>query len=65
MCTLKPGEQATVRFTLPTNMPIMEGQMFTVRENNFTVGTGIITKLHDPFVLPHDSKLARIEINTD
>ena len=46
-------------------MPIMEGQMFTVRENNFTVGTGIITKLHDPFVLPHDSKLARIEINTD
>jgi len=62
---IMPGEQATVRFTLPTNMPIMEGQMFTVRENNFTVGTGIITKLHDPFVLPHDSKLARIEINTD
>ena len=57
-----PGEQATVRFTLPANMPLMEGQLFTLRENKITVGTGLITKLHEPFPLPYNSKLAKILI---
>ena len=61
-----PGEQATVRFTLPSNMAILEGQTFTLRENKITVGTGLITKLHQPFFLSHGgSKLAKETINIE
>lgn len=42
---IMPGEQATVRFTLPANMPLLQGQVFTLRENKITIGTGLITKL--------------------
>ena len=62
---IMPGENATVRFTIPTMMPLMEGQLFTLRENKNTVGTGLITKLHEPFEIPFDAKLAKIEIKTN
>lgn len=45
-----PGEQATVRLTLMWTMPLFEGQAFTLRENQITVATGVITKLMEPVV---------------
>ena len=57
--------QATVRFTLPANMPLLQGQVFTLRENKITIGTGLITKLHKPLVLPPGSKLNKLSINVD
>ena len=63
-----PGDQATVRFTLPSSMPILEGQQFTLRENKITVGTGRITKLYDPLVFPlnfKQGKLANFPIKVD
>ena len=60
-----PGEQATVRFTLPSNMPVLEGQLFTLRENKITVGTGRITKLQAPIDFPPGYKLAKVSIKVD
>ena len=40
-----PGDQATVRVSIPDKMPLMEGQNFTLRENKMTVGTGRIVSL--------------------
>ena len=57
--------QATVRFTLPANMPLLQGQVFTLRENKITIGTGLITKLHKSLVLPPGSKLNKLSINVD
>ena len=57
-----PGEQATVRLTLPTPMPILEGQKFTLRENKTTVGTGVVTKLCSPVYIPERSKLSKLDI---
>ena len=59
-----PGEQATVRFTLPSNMAILEGQTFTLRENKITVGTGLITKIHQPFVLTHGENVLKLAKET-
>ena len=39
-----PGESADLKLTILRTMPIQEGQNFTLREGNLTVGTGIITK---------------------
>ena len=44
-----PGDQATVRVSIPDKMPLMEGQNFTLRENNMTVGTGRIVSLKVSF----------------
>ena len=57
-----PGEQATVRLTLPNSMPILEGQKFTLRENKTTVGTGVVTKLCSPIYIADKTKLSKIEI---
>ncbi|XP_076623235.1 elongation factor Tu-like [Colletes latitarsis] len=42
---LMPGEFTTARLTLLCNMPIMEGQAFTIREHKYTIATGQITKV--------------------
>jgi len=42
---IMPGDQATVRVSIPDKMPLMEGQNFTLRENKITVGTGRIVSL--------------------
>nr|CAI5864519.1 unnamed protein product [Callosobruchus analis] len=40
---LMPGEHGTVYLTLMWKMAMAHGQQFTVRENNMTVATGVIT----------------------
>ncbi|KAK9506975.1 hypothetical protein O3M35_008814 [Rhynocoris fuscipes] len=40
-----PGEHVSVRLTLLKKMSMIEGQPFTIRENQSTVATGIITKV--------------------
>lgn len=42
-----PGEHVSVRLTLLKKMSMVEGQSFTIRENQSTVATGIITKILD------------------
>lgn len=39
-----PGEHTKVHLTLLWKMVMTEGQSFTIRENNITVATGIITE---------------------
>lgn len=39
-----PGEAATVQIILRKPMVAKEGQRFTIRENNLTAVTGLITK---------------------
>lgn len=39
-----PGEHGTVYVTLLRKMVMVPGQQFTIRENNITVGTGIIAE---------------------
>ena len=48
---LMPGEQINARFTLQSEMPVLEGQKFTLRENQITVATGIVTKPLDSIPL--------------
>lgn len=42
-----PGEHATVTLILLKKTIMSPGQCFTIRENNFTVATGMITKVLD------------------
>lgn len=44
---LMPGEHTTTRLTLLLPMPVVDGQVFTVRENKQTIATGRITKTMD------------------
>lgn len=41
---IMPGEHGDVRLTLHRKMVMTPGQQFTIRENNKTVATGIVTK---------------------
>ena len=41
---IMPGEQATIRITLPSDMPIFVGQTYTLRENS-----RLILDLHSQF----------------
>ncbi|CAG9858330.1 unnamed protein product [Phyllotreta striolata] len=41
---IMPGEHGSVSLTLLKKMVMLPGQQFTIRENNVTVGTGIITE---------------------
>ncbi|VEN36337.1 unnamed protein product [Callosobruchus maculatus] len=41
---LMPGEHGSVYLTLLWKMAMAQGQQFTVRENNMTVATGVITE---------------------
>lgn len=55
-----PGEHGKVYITLQWKMVMTSGQPFTVRENNITVATGIITETLEPI---HVAKsLGKIEI---
>ena len=40
-----PGEDAACEIDLITDIPLEEGQRFTVREGHKTVGTGIVSKI--------------------
>lgn len=39
-----PGDHGSVYLTLLWRMVMVSGQQFTVRENNITVATGIVTE---------------------
>ena len=60
---IMPGDQATVRLTLGSDMPIFVGQNYTMRENNITVATGIVTKLCDPVYVPPRAKSNLLKID--
>ncbi len=59
---IMPGDQATVRLTLPSKMPLFVGQQYTLRENKMTVGTGIVTKLCKSLEVRDRTKLAKLDI---
>eukprot|EP00088_Acartia_fossae_P068880 TRINITY_DN883_c0_g1_i1.p1 TRINITY_DN883_c0_g1~~TRINITY_DN883_c0_g1_i1.p1 ORF type:complete len:461 (-),score=44.28 TRINITY_DN883_c0_g1_i1:112-1467(-) len=60
-----PGESARIKISMMKNMPVFEGQRFTLRENKITVASGIITKLRDPIPISPGSKLVKIKISDD
>jgi len=60
-----PGDQATVKLTVLRNMPLFEGQKFTLRENKQTVATGVVSKLLEPIPTHSKSKLVKLKISTD
>ncbi|CAO1413112.1 unnamed protein product [Diamesa tonsa] len=61
-CMLMPGDHATVRLTLAKRMVMSESQPFTIRENGFTVATGIITKRLKSVDLPMN-KLIKLYVD--
>uniref|UniRef100_A0A146MBM5 Elongation factor Tu, mitochondrial n=1 Tax=Lygus hesperus TaxID=30085 RepID=A0A146MBM5_LYGHE len=52
-----PGEHSTVRLTLLKKMPMNPGQCFTIRENQSTVATGMVTKILPAVNFKHLAKL--------
>lgn len=61
MAMLMPGDQATVQLTLLKKMIMTMGQPFTIRENNVTVATGIVTRELDS--IPIQKSLGKLEIS--
>lgn len=59
---IMPGEHSTVSLTLLYKMVMITGQSFTIRENNVTVATGIITEILKPLILPEVKGLSRVEV---
>ncbi|KAG8278330.1 elongation factor Tu [Homalodisca vitripennis] len=57
-----PGEHSSVTLTLLYKMVMSPGQSFTIRENNVTVATGIISKVLQPLTLPEKKGLVRVEV---
>lgn len=60
-----PGTLASIlriKLTLLFNMPVFEGQQFTLRENKITVATGIITKLLSPVQATRGQKLKHLPV---
>lgn len=43
-----PGDTASVQVILRKPMVVKEGQRFTIRENNITAVTGLMTKMLPP-----------------
>lgn len=60
---LMPGEFTTCRITLLYKMPMLEGQVFTVRENHRSIATGKITKILQEIPL-EKGKLNKITIES-
>jgi len=59
-----PGDQATIKLTILKTMPLFVGQKFTLRENQQTVATGIISSLLPPIPTHSKSKLIKLKIPT-
>ncbi|CAK1547638.1 unnamed protein product [Leptosia nina] len=59
---LMPGDHAEVYLTLLEGMVMTTGQPFTIRENNVTVATGIVTETLKTIDVPN-GKLGRVELN--
>lgn len=56
-----PGEHGTVYLTLQWKMVMIIGQQFTIRENNVTVATGIITESLEPVLI--QKSLGKLELS--
>jgi len=59
---IMPGEHSTVELTLLKQMVMTMGQQFTVRENNTTIATGIVTKVLPNVQVP--KSLGKLEIKS-
>ncbi|XP_045455023.1 elongation factor Tu-like [Melitaea cinxia] len=59
---MMPGDHADVYLTLLEGMVMTEGQPFTIRENNVTVATGIVTEALQPINVPN-GKLGKVVLN--
>ncbi|XP_047117595.1 elongation factor Tu, mitochondrial [Schistocerca piceifrons] len=58
---IMPGEHATVYVTLLKKMVMLVGDPFTIRENNVTVATGIITQSLGSVLVPK-ANLSKVEL---
>lgn len=47
-----PGDHGEIYITLQWKMVMTTGQSFTIRENNITVATGIVTETLESIVVP-------------
>ncbi|XP_038218225.1 elongation factor Tu-like [Zerene cesonia] len=61
MDMLMPGDHAEVYLTLLEGMVMTTGQPFTIRENNVTVATGIVTETLQNVDVPN-GKLGRVQL---
>jgi len=59
---IMPGEHGTVHLILHKKMVMTMGQQFTIRENNVTVATGIITRTLDNIFLSKEMSLGKLNI---
>jgi elongation factor Tu len=59
---IMPGDHSTVELTLLKKMVMTMGQQFTIRENNMTVATGIITKVLNSINVPKSLGKLKLEI---
>lgn len=57
---MMPGDHGEVYLTLLESMVMTEGQPFTIRENNVTVATGIVTETFSSIDVPN-GKLGKME----
>lgn len=64
MHMMMPGDHGEVYLTLLEDMVMTQGQPFTVRENNVTVATGIITDTLKSVDVPK-GKLGKVVMNYD
>ncbi|XP_072946515.1 elongation factor Tu-like [Epargyreus clarus] len=64
MSMLMPGDHADVYLTLLEGMVMIEGQPFTIRENNVTVATGIVTETLPSVDVPR-GKLGKVELKLE
>ena len=60
-----PGDQANGRFTLIQAMPVIEGQKFTLRENQSTVATGVVTKVLPEVFIKDKTRLDQVVVDMD
>lgn len=61
---MMPGDHGEVYLTLLESMVMTEGQPFTIRENNVTVATGIVTETLINVDVPN-GKLGRVTLKLD
>jgi elongation factor Tu len=61
---IMPGDHAPIRLTLLRKMVMCNGQAFTIRENNITVATGIITNQLPSLEIVR-CNLSKVEVNLD
>ena len=61
-----PGDQVSLgRFTLQQVMPVIQGQKFTLRENQSTVATGVVTKVLPEMFIKDKKRLDQIVVDLE